>query len=333
MSNVIDKMILNKLTKMVRMEETQYGSRKNRSTHDTMKQIRKFMEYNKDRYRAILSMDVEGRFDRVNIDTPCNILACRECEPVIVNWIRRWTKGRKLQLRFNGKVSKEYNLKKWKPQESPLSSFLFRVYVADRFNPWFRSGIDLQRMVSSYVDDGVILVSTYSIQKTKQELVDCFTNCQKVARNRGMDFSKKKMDWMGIGKEEWGEIEMDDKKKKGVKEIRLLGYRIDDQRKWKGHVEYWTERGIGVRRNMVGIGRRFGSYGGIGAWKCMRLIQSVYMPKICYGLEFITGETKLVKRLQITKNDTIRSILRAPVKFANKILYAETGIKPLEIMC
>ena len=148
-----------------------------------------------------------------------------------------------------------------------------------------------------------------------------------------MNFSVKKLDWMGIGKGEWGTLDIGGDKLKMVKEIRILGYRIDTKREWRGHVEYWTERGIGVRRNIAGVGRRFGSQGGVGVWEFMRLIQGVYLPTVLYGLEFITGETALIKRLQITINDTIRSILRTPQKFANKILYAETGIEPLEIRC
>ena len=90
---------------------------------------------------------------------------------------------------------------------------------------------------------------------------------------------------------------------------------------------------MGIRRNISGVGRRYGNKGGIGAWECMRLIQSVYLPTVCYGMEFVTGETKLLKELQIAINDTIRSILRTPQQYANKILYAETGIEPLEIRC
>ena len=63
------------------------------------------------------------------------------------------------------------------------------------------------------------------------------------------------------------------------------------------------------------------------------MIRGVYLPVVCYGLEFITTETTLVKKLQITINETIRSILLAPLNYGNKILYAETGIERIEIMC
>jgi len=41
-----------------------------------------------------------------------------------------------------------------------------------------------------------------------------------------------------------------------VKEIRILGYRLRKNRGMKGHIEYWLERGIGVRRRIRALSRR-----------------------------------------------------------------------------
>jgi len=103
------------------------------------------------------------------------------------------------------------------------------------------------------------------------------------------------------------------------------------RKKWREDVEYWTERGVGVKRSIAGIGRRYGSEGGIGAWECMRLVNRVYMLTVCYGLEFITEETTLTDLLQIMINHTIRSTFPAPIKYANKILYAGTNILLMEV--
>jgi len=60
-----------------------------------------------------------------------------------------------------------------------------------------------------------------------------------------------------------------------------------------------------IRGNIAGVRRRFGSHGGIGALECMRLIQSVNLLTVCYRLEFVTRETKVLKALQIGINDAI----------------------------
>jgi len=116
-----------------------------------------------------------------------------------------------------------------------------------------------------------------------------------------------------------------------VEEIRILGYRMERDRKMRSYIEYWLERGIGMKRRIPSISRRYGSDGGLNAWEYMRLIQAVYLPTIYYGLEFVAREPQLIKRMQIEMNDTLRSTFLAPLKYANKILRNETGTAPVEI--
>jgi len=188
-------------------------------------------------------------------------------------------------------------------------------------------------MVSSYVDDGGILVATRKIESTKDrfKLVECWEDCDKVAKSRGMGFASSKMDWIGFSEEDWGMLRIGEEELKEVKEIRILGYRMDKRRSMGVHMEYWSDRGIGVKRRIAGLGRRFGSHGGLGARECLRLIQGVYMPTVYYGLEFVSKDKKLIKEIQTNLNDTLRSTFRSPRKYANKILIAETGTVPTHI--
>ena len=116
-----------------------------------------------------------------------------------------------------------------------------------------------------------------------------------------------------------------------VKEIRVLGYRLDCDGKMGKHVEYWAERGVDVRRRIAAIGRRYESEGSIGSWECLRLIQGAYLPTIYYSLEFISHDKKLMKKIQVHINDTIRSVIGAPFGLANSIMLVETGIAPAAI--
>jgi len=77
MAKIAERVMLGKLTKTMDLKETQYGLRKNRSIYDMFKQILEFTEYNKNMKTALITMDVEGGFDRVDIDTLCEILIHR----------------------------------------------------------------------------------------------------------------------------------------------------------------------------------------------------------------------------------------------------------------
>jgi len=224
-----------------------------------------------------------------------------------------------------------YCLNKGVPQGSPLSLFLFGVYIADVFKPRIQTRLNFTRMVSSYVDDGGILVATPMIEGMKEELVKCLDDCNRIGKSRGMGFSSSKMDWIGFIEEEWGVLRTREGNLKEVKEIRILGYRIDKGRKIKVHIEYWIDRGVGVKRRIAGLVRRFGSHGGLGVREYLRLIQGAYTPTVYYSLEFIAGERKLMKEIQTNVNDTLRSTFRWLLKYANKILMAETGTVPTHI--
>jgi len=331
MAKVVERIILRKMTKYVELEDIQYGSRKNRSTHDAFKQMSEFIEYSKGMKVGMVTMDVEGGFDKVGIDCLSTVLAQRGYPEDLVRWMRRSACGRSTRLRFNGRTSKTYYINKGVPQGSPLSPFLFGVYVADVFKPRIQTRLNFRRMVSSYVDDGGILVATPDIESTKEGLVECWEDCNKVAKSRGMGFSSNKMDWIGFSEESWGTLRVGEEDLKEVKEIRILGYRMDKKRSMGVHMEYWLDRGIGVKRRIAALGRRFRSHGGLGARECVRLVQGVYMPTVYYGLEFVGKNKKLIKEIQTNLNDTLRSTFRSPLKYANKILMAETGTVPTQI--
>jgi len=200
------------------------------------KQIYDFVDYNKNIKCGMLSMDAEGGFDKMDIGMLCQILRDRGCLEGLTRWVKRWTRNRCIRLRFNGRTTKDYYLNKGIPQGSPLSPFLFGIYVADVFRPRIQTRVNFRAMVSSYVDDGVIVISTDQVESTKDKLIEYFGLCNKVAQDRGMNFSPKKIEWIGFGEEDWGSLDIKGVLTREVKEIRILGYRLRKNRCIKGHI-------------------------------------------------------------------------------------------------
>jgi len=89
MAKIIERVILNKIVQEQDLEDTQYGSRKNRSMHDMFKRIYEFVDYNKDMKCGMLSMDVEGGFDKGDIKLLCQILRGRGCSSELTEWVKR----------------------------------------------------------------------------------------------------------------------------------------------------------------------------------------------------------------------------------------------------
>ena len=331
MAKIADRIILARLAACLELEATQFGSRTGRGCHDAMAVVYEFLEYNKGMSTAMLSMDVQGGFDNIDVNLLSDFLVARGCPGDLCCWIRWWAMRRVVRFHFNGRVSRRYHVNKGIPQGSPLSPFLFGAYVADILRPRLRHSPAVRCVVSSYVDDGVILVAADGKDLVRDTLAELFDDCVRVARGRGMGFSTSKTNWIGFGGGDWGTLRIGGRDVGSVEVLRVLGYWFNVYANFSAHVDYWLARGLEVRRRRSVVGRRFGGTGGIGTWETFRLFQSAYLPVVYYGLEFLTGFSPCVKRIQVHVNDCLRSIFRTPARLANNILLAECGTPPTRI--
>jgi len=186
-------------------------------------------------------------------------------------------------------------------------------------------------VVSSFVDDGVILVASDSRDLTRYTMTELFKDCDRIARGRKMGFSAIKTKWIGFGGTTWEDLNIDGELLTPVEDLRVLGYRFNVFLNMSSHVSYWLDRGLGVRRRISALGRRFGSDGGLDAWCTYRLFQAAYLPTVYFGLEFVTDFSSYVKRIQVHVNDCLRSLFRCPIKLATNIMLAEFGTPPINI--
>jgi len=330
-AKVVQRIVLLRIAEHVVLGQTQFGSRRKRGVHDAMSVVFEFLRNNEGFKCAMLSMDVEGGFDNIDIDLLCDFLAARECRANLIHWVRRWADHRVVRFRFNGRISKPYFVNCGIPQGSPLSPYLFGVYVADIFEPRLRYSPSVRAVVSSYVDDGVILVASDSRDLTRYTMAELFKDCDRVARGRKMGFSAIKTKWIGFGGTTWEDLNIDGELLTPVEDFRVLGYRFNVFLNMSSHVSYWLGRGLGVRRRISALGRRFGSDGGLDAWCTYRLFQAAYLPTVYFGLEFVTDLSSYVERIQVYVNDCLRSLFRCPIKLANNILLAEFRTPPVHI--
>ena len=104
LAKVSERMVLLEVAKHVELESTQFGSRRGRGTHDVCGAIYEFLRAHEGYATALLSMDVEGGFDKIDLDLLADLLSARACPPALVGWIRHWASQRKIQFKFNGRV-------------------------------------------------------------------------------------------------------------------------------------------------------------------------------------------------------------------------------------
>jgi len=173
-AKVVERYILIRIAEEIELEPTQFGSRRKHGVHNAIATVYEFLGHNTGMKCAMVSMDVESRFDKADIDNLCNLMSAKGCSAIYGSWVRKWAGCRRVRFRFNGLVSRVFQDSLSIPQGFPLSPPLFGAYIADIFIPRLRYGSSIRRIVVSYIDDAVILIAADGMESAVNCLVETF---------------------------------------------------------------------------------------------------------------------------------------------------------------
>ena len=87
-SQVLDRIILNKMTDCVELSETQFGSRKRRSCYNCVQICKDFLAFHGYKNCAVLTVDVAGGFDNIDTGLLMDPLMYRGCTENLIDWVR-----------------------------------------------------------------------------------------------------------------------------------------------------------------------------------------------------------------------------------------------------
>ena len=133
-----------------------------------------------------LFLDMKGGFDKVDADILCSSLRSKGVNQYLISWVRSFRTGRSCHLLFQGSPRIFSPVSVGTPQGSPVSRWLFVIYVAPLHIPLDRG------LVLSYVDDFSLTVSSPSYRTNSRSLQGAFGRIRAIAHSRKLYFSVSK---------------------------------------------------------------------------------------------------------------------------------------------
>lgn len=273
---------------------TQFGSRQNTGTSDTMKlllELKKKAKQEGDK-TLIMIADVEEGFDKVNPEAFRH--GWTKIKHGYIEWVYNWTQNRELQFRFKGKMDRTYTTNLVVPQGSPLSLYLFGAYFRD-----IMTGNEVdqedQTLLMSYVDDVTICIRGKDESEIAMKGARTWQDLKTRSTNKGMDFAENKTkSWHTDRAHRWhiGTL---------TTNLRFRGYWLeskDDKNGNKGedyrkHTQHWLTKANYTYNVLRALTQRTSE--GLNTFACLRLLHSVTRTIGWYGLEFyihITDKTR-----------------------------------------
>jgi hypothetical protein len=263
------------------LSPSQFGTRRHRGVQDAAELMRDWVSRcrGKKLRMCFLTTDLEGGFDTV---VPERLAGMPGFPPRYRSWLLSWCTGRRGRYRFNGRTSEPRDIPSGIPQGSPLSPYLFAIYVAGI------SGQDMleidtpgtMRIVLSYVDDFVLLLASRTEKALEKLTNESFGILVDRARERDMTFAPRKSKLSHQGrKATWtteGGIAIQE-------ELRVLGYWWANGGVGRPHLDHWLSR-AGQTTHLI----RAATSRGVGCPKVrplQRLVTACVRAQVFFGIE------------------------------------------------
>lgn len=227
-------------------------------------------------------LDVTGAFDNVSHSRLIHNLRKRRLDPQIIFWIASFTQNRTTIIKTNECSSNPVYISTGIPQGSPLSPILYLFYNADLLEICASSSSHIT--AGGFIDDTVLLATSPSTAENCEKLKKTHRLCVNWAKKHASKFDTTKYQLVHLSRKQNTDISkdllLDDGHIiKAQKSEILLGVEIDNQLKWRTHLDRIKIR---ASKSITALSCLAGSVWG-GKLKTIRLLyQSIVIPQLTY---------------------------------------------------
>lgn len=336
LSKLLERVFANRLAHFANttdnlLHHSQMGGRKQRSAVDAVLLLQEFAERNLASRKIVSTvfLDIMGAFDRLQPKSLINTLTLLSLPTSFISWTRSFLSGRKIQLLFNDRLSKEYSVS-GTPQGSPISPILFLLSVSHLY----LRKVNPHSLQLSYMDDFAISVASSSVTKNIKFLTEATNDLFLLAANHSITFEIQKTELLHFHRkrqpvEDTLNIQETTLKPKQI--VRWLGIWLDQKLTFEEHIHKRLQLANGALQN---IKRLTSPSWGLQLNKIRHLYISCVTPVLDYGSILWQGKygtEKHSNKCQLLQNMAVRIITGAYYGSPAKALEVECAILPCRV--
>lgn len=238
------------------LHQSQMGGRKQRSALDAAMLFEEFIQqsWSKKRVVTTVLLDIMGAFDKLQPAKLIEILKQLNPPPSFTNWVKSFLEDRKIQLLFNGQLSKTFEVS-GTPQGSPISPLLFLISIRHLKIPY-----QTPNMIQlSYIDDIMVSYASTSVQKNVQKLEQALQYLQDEADKQSVIFETEKSELIHFHRRRnpiTCPLSLHNTLLHPKKEIRWLGFWFDTKLTFKTHANKRLQLANGALERLRGLASR-----------------------------------------------------------------------------
>jgi ribonuclease HI len=336
-SKVMEKMASKRLNWCIEnfkmISDDQSGFRAKRSTLDAiMKMQTEIQEGWKQKQISItLHFDIEKAYDTVWRYNVLQQLEKKKIGGNLFYYAKNFMSERTSQTIVKNQLSEEKNQETGLVQGAVMSVPLFLIAMHGVAEEVESLSDEITKV--SYADDLTIVLRGKELSEIEGKAQEIVNFIEEKAKNIGFRISGEKTKFMIFSKrlktEKEVNLYMGGSKIERVKEIKCLGFILDDKFLWKKHIEYVA---IKARKRLNVLKMIKSKKFGVKRDLLLKINQSIILSVLDYGSELYDSASKTAKRkLNAILNNGLRIATGAFVTSPTISLQAEAGCLPLDL--
>ena len=230
------------------LPKNHFGARKARSATDALCILQEsaFQAWRDHKILSLISFDVRGAFNGVDVEVLVKRLKRRGIPQLIVNWTQSFCTGRNAAVTVNGETTQFTDLpQSGFPQGSDVSPISFLFFNADLVS----SKLNRNEGAMAFVDDYTAWVVGDSAEENTGKLQSTIVDrAEKWARASGASFEADKTAFVHLTRNtsrlSTAPLRIDGREVAPKDEVKVLGVLVDQQLRFKGHLARIGKRGL-----------------------------------------------------------------------------------------